>query len=188
MGLEDLPSEGLRRSPAFADPWETLVEVPSAAQAVVLMALEVKIAGPNPQTRVAQDPDEAVLHPKLFPLAERTAHGAQISGPDQDRLRSIDAFDFKLRQSHYNGICGVHGEPDFAAEEFSLDGFRELHARACANEGRPARVLARYPFLAGEHPEDLPGLEELLNMAQDAVVVATADLLHHGRGYGTAET
>src|SRR5476651_1730863 len=42
MRLEDLLSEGLRRSPIAANPWKALVEVPAAALAVVFMALEVK--------------------------------------------------------------------------------------------------------------------------------------------------
>jgi hypothetical protein len=47
------------------------------------------------------------------------------------------------------------------------------------------QVIERYPYLAGGHPERLPGIEELVEIAQDAVVVSTADAFHHGLGYGT---
>jgi hypothetical protein len=45
-------------------------------------------------------------------------------------------------------------------------------------------VIERYPYLAGGKPEALPGIEELVRIAQDAVVVSTADAFHHGIGYG----
>jgi hypothetical protein len=45
-------------------------------------------------------------------------------------------------------------------------------------------VVERYPYLAGGHPERLPGIEELGALAEDAVIVSTADPFHHGIGYG----
>jgi hypothetical protein len=45
-------------------------------------------------------------------------------------------------------------------------------------------VIERYPYLAGGQPERLPGIDELARLAEDAVVVSTADAFHHGRGYG----
>lgn len=88
----------------------------------------------------------------------------------------------------------VHG-PDAAGdaghwtEEFSLDGFGALLSLAARLEQRPApRVVARYPFLVGAHPKELPGLDELARLCeQGAVVVATADPVHHGAGYGTPD-
>jgi hypothetical protein len=53
-------------------------------------------------------------------------------------------------------------------------------------ESQTPRVIERYPYLAGGHPEKLPGIEELVTIAQDAVVVSTADAFHHGIGYGDA--
>ena len=47
------------------------------------------------------------------------------------------------------------------------------------------RVIERYPYLAGGHPEELPGIEELAALAKDAAIVSTADPFHHGLGYGT---
>lgn len=46
-------------------------------------------------------------------------------------------------------------------------------------------VIERYPYLAGGRPGDLPGIDELAKLAEDAVIVSTADAFHHGIGYGT---
>ena len=47
-------------------------------------------------------------------------------------------------------------------------------------------VHERYPYLAGGHPENLPGIDELARLAEDGVIVSTADAFHHGIGYGDA--
>ena len=86
----------------------------------------------------------------------------------------------------------VHGpgaplEAGHADEEFSLDGFAALLEAAACRQGRPPpRLLARYPFLTGAEPETLPGVDELLRaLERGAALVATADMIHHGAGYGT---
>lgn len=50
---------------------------------------------------------------------------------------------------------------------------------------RVPRVVERYPYLAGGKPEQLPGIDELVEIAKDAALVSTADAFHHGIGYGT---
>jgi hypothetical protein len=85
------------------------------------------------------------------------------------------------------GPRGVHDETGLARDEFSLDGFRALYGRACAREGTPARLVARYPLEVGDRPDGLPGLDELRRRAESSVVVATADPIHHGVGYETPE-
>jgi hypothetical protein len=40
--------------------------------------------------------------------------------------------------------------------------------------------------LAGGKPENLPGIDEMAEIAKDAVIVSTADPFHHGIGYGDA--
>jgi hypothetical protein len=45
-------------------------------------------------------------------------------------------------------------------------------------------VIERYPYLAGGKPDQLPGIEELAKIAENAVIVSTADSFHHGLGYG----
>ena len=46
------------------------------------------------------------------------------------------------------------------------------------------RVVERYPYLVGGHPESLPGIEELVELSRSSVIVSTADAFHHGIGYG----
>ena len=46
-------------------------------------------------------------------------------------------------------------------------------------------MVERYPYLAGGHPELLPGVEALAELAEHSVIVSTADAFHHGIGYGT---
>lgn len=47
------------------------------------------------------------------------------------------------------------------------------------------RLVERYPYLAGGKPDELPNLEEVAEIAENAVIVATGDQFHHGIGYGT---
>jgi hypothetical protein len=86
-------------------------------------------------------------------------------------------------------LRGVHeGTAALCAEEFSLDHFESLLALAAAREGkRPPRVVARYPFLVGDDPASLPGMDAVARLAERMPVVATTDPLHHGAGYGTPE-
>ncbi len=74
-------------------------------------------------------------------------------------------------------------------EEFSLDGFAALLAVAARRERLPSPYLVlRYPFLSGENPVDLPGVDELLGLRRapgGTFLVATADPIHHGVGYNT---
>lgn len=81
----------------------------------------------------------------------------------------------------------MHTSPGHAEEEYSLDGFHALLDRAARASGRkPPRLHARFPFLVGDDPESLPGIEELAAMRdRGCALVATADPIHHGAGYGT---
>ncbi len=89
-----------------------------------------------------------------------------------------------LRRIHGPGVTGDDGH---WTEEFSLDGFLTLMETAARRGGtHPPRVVCRYPFLVGENPANLPGIEELETLVTNgAALVATADLMHHGVGYGT---
>jgi hypothetical protein len=89
-----------------------------------------------------------------------------------------------LRRVHGPGTASDEGH---WAEEFSLDGFEALLAVAARRAARKApRVLPRFPFLVGDRPADLPGLDELQEaLAGGCALVATADPMHHGHGYGT---
>ncbi len=61
----------------------------------------------------------------------------------------------------------------------------ELARRGIAPDKAP-NVHERYPYLAGGQPQNLPGIDELARLMEDAVVVSTADPFHHGIGYGDA--
>jgi hypothetical protein len=91
-----------------------------------------------------------------------------------------------LRRVHGPGMPNDGG---YWTEEFSLDGLLALLELEAKREGRAApRVTARYPFLVGEAPGDLPGVDDLRARVQaGALLVATADPIHHGAGYGARE-
>ena len=59
----------------------------------------------------------------------------------------------------------------------------ELKRRGIPDNQAP-QVYERYPYLAGGRPQDLPGIDELARLMEDAAVVSTADPFHHGIGYG----
>ena len=61
----------------------------------------------------------------------------------------------------------------------------ELKRRGISEAAAP-KVYERYPCLAGGKPQNLPGIDELARLMEDAVVVSTADPFHHGIGYGDA--
>ena len=69
--------------------------------------------------------------------------------------------------------------------EFSLSNFLFLWVEETKRRGIPGpELILRFPYLAGGRPMILPGITELQNIVQDAVVVSTADPFHHGIGYG----
>jgi len=47
------------------------------------------------------------------------------------------------------------------------------------------RLIERYPFLSGGRPGEMPNIDEVVGIAEDAVIVATGDQFHHGTAYGT---
>lgn len=59
----------------------------------------------------------------------------------------------------------------------------EVQRRGLAPDQTPP-VFERYPWLAGGHPERLPGIDELARLCEGAVIVSTEDHYHHGLGYG----
>jgi hypothetical protein len=113
-------------------------------------------------------------------LAIGVLHGAREADANLvERARAGD--EASLRE-----LRRVHTEEEHASEEFSLDAFRAVLARAAELERvTPPRVLARYPYLVGDRPDDLPGIDVLRRECEGAVVVATTDPVHHGIGYGT---
>jgi hypothetical protein len=79
---------------------------------------------------------------------------------------------------------GIDGRQEWRADH-ALISWRHFWAAETKRRGiRGPEVVERYPYLAGGHPERLPGIEELAELAEDAVIVSTADPFHHGIGYG----
>lgn len=119
-------------------------------------------------------------------LAIGVLHGARAEDAEVvARARSGDAAArTALRRVHGPGAPFDAGHAD---EEFSLDAFSALLEAAARRAGRtPPRLHARYPFLTGDDPETLPGFGELAAIAErGGMLVATADMIHHGAGYGT---
>lgn len=70
--------------------------------------------------------------------------------------------------------------------EYSLHYFKALWDAEIKRRGmRPPKLFIRYPCLANGEPESLLGIEELERISQDAAVVLTGDLVHHGVAYKT---
>ena len=106
------------------------------------------------------------------------------------RVRVANGAD--VTKEKYWGIQGPElGGFDNWESEFSLSNFLYLwEMQAARRGGRTPELILRYPYLAGGKPEILPGIRELEDIVKrGAVVVTTADVFHHGIGYGeTAET
>ncbi|HEX6293136.1 MAG TPA: hypothetical protein VFZ66_28400 [Herpetosiphonaceae bacterium] len=79
---------------------------------------------------------------------------------------------------------GIAGREEWRGDHALLT-FRHFWAAETKRRGiRGPDVIERYPFLAAGRPDLLPGIEELARLAEDAVIVSTADAFHHGLGYG----
>lgn len=114
-------------------------------------------------------------------LALGVLHGGRRS--DHRRVAAARAGDAEA----VTELRGVHDANGAAAEEFSLDAFVELLDRGAARAGRSIEVTCRYPFLVGDDPGTLPGIEELERLVGDGMaLVATTDPIHHGHAYGTS--
>ena len=68
--------------------------------------------------------------------------------------------------------------------EFSLNLFKSLWEIEVKRRGiKPPRIIERYPSLVNRHPETLPGMQALKEIAKNAVIVGTEDYCHHGVAY-----
>jgi hypothetical protein len=97
-------------------------------------------------------------------------------------------------QEVYWGIqgTGIDGREEWKGDH-ALISWRhfwnaEIKRRGLTGSKVP-KMIERYPYLAGGKPEQLPGFDDLAELAKNAVIVSTADSFHHGIGYGdTPET
>jgi hypothetical protein len=81
---------------------------------------------------------------------------------------------------------GLDGLQDWKNDHV-LTSWRHLWDAETKRRGiKDPEVIERFPYLAGGKPDELPGIEELVEIAKDAVIVSTADPFHHGIGYGDA--
>jgi hypothetical protein len=80
---------------------------------------------------------------------------------------------------------GIAGERQEWQHDHALISWRHFWHFETKRRGiQGPEVVERYPYLAGGRPDALPGIEELAQLAHDAVIVSTADPFHHGIGYG----
>ena len=130
----------------------------------------------------------AVVHACLDSGADRvlvlSALPALTDEYQDARVRVANGGD--LSHEPLRGIQGpgLLGRQDWR-QDHVLTSWRHLWQAEIRRRGiRGPEVIERFPYLAGGHPETLPGIEELDQIARDAVVVSTADPFHHGIGYG----
>ena len=114
-----------------------------------------------------------VLHPMSEPLM-------------QTRSKELNEEDISKETSR--GVFGPDIDPyNVLKNEFSLDLFNILFDAEVKRRGvKPPKLIERYPSLVNRDPTSLPGIKELEQIAQDAVIVATDDMCHHGVGYGVS--
>ncbi len=159
------------------------------AQVDAAHPLELRVRGaivmPHTRIEVTGNQIAAAVSTVLASDAERVLalgvlHGARRC--DHDQVTAARNGDPEARSA----LRRVHDDTGLAAEEFSLDGFVDMLALACDRVGRRIDVVCRYPFLVGDDPATLPGMEELEQLFDDgALLVATTDPIHHGHAYGT---
>ena len=129
-----------------------------------------------------------------------TVHACLDSGADQVLLVSVlHAFTDEMQDARVrvaNGedpskfrLWGIQGPGLPVLQNWQNDhvlmSFRQLWQAEIRRRGvKGPEVIERYPYLAGGKPEALPGIDELAKIAQNAVIVSTADPFHHGIGYG----
>ena len=118
----------------------------------------------------------SVLH--AFTPAMEAARVAVAAGADPSR--------FEFRGIQGPGIAGRREwRGDHALISWRHFWGAEVKRRGLSERDAPS-VYERYPYLAGGRPQDLPGIDELARLMEDAAVVSTADPFHHGIGYGDA--
>jgi hypothetical protein len=79
---------------------------------------------------------------------------------------------------------GLEGRQEWRSDHVLISWRHFWEAETKRRGIKGPEVIERFPYLAGGKPEVLPGIEELVEIAKDAVIVSTADAFHHGIGYG----
>ena len=105
---------------------------------------------------------------------------------EEARIRVANGAD--VTQELFWGIQGpgIDGTRQEWRHDHALVSWRHLWDAETRRRGISGpEVIERYPYLAGGRPDLLPGMDELAILAENAVIVSTADSFHHGIGYGT---
>lgn len=100
--------------------------------------------------------------------------------PLEEQLREARRRELEGEEVEGNVCRGVFRREELM-REYSLDNFAFLWKA----KGLGLQYVERYPNLVNGEPATLPGMEELQELAKEAVVVATADLCHQGLAYGS---
>ncbi len=116
----------------------------------------------------------SVLHSFTAEMEEARVRVANGESPSQFRHWGIQG-------------AGIPGERQEWQYDHVLISWRHFWRAETTRRGiRGPKVIERYPYLAGGKPGELPGVDEVARLAEDAVIVSTADPFHHGIGYGDA--
>lgn len=135
----------------------------------------------------------------IFPHADPISCGDQIAAvvhgcldSGADRVLVLGVYHhhkrkdlLEARRKEFEGE-DISQEPswgifDYVEGEYSLFMFKALWDAEVKRRGiRAPHLVMRYPHLVNRSPEKLLGIEELVRLAKDSVVVATSDLCHHG--------
>jgi hypothetical protein len=110
-------------------------------------------------------------------------------GAEMDQARIDVANGMEPSKSEFWGIQGpgIEGARQEWRQDHVLISWRHFWAAETKRRGiKGPEVIERYPYLAGGKPEALPGIDALARLAEEAVIVSTADPFHHGLGYGWA--
>lgn len=106
---------------------------------------------------------------------------------EQARRRVAAGGDFRQEAAWGIQGPGIEGREEWKGDH-ALISWRHFWNAEVKRRGLSAaqipQVIERYPYLAGGHPEQLRGIDDLAKLAENAVIVSTADPFHHGIGYG----
>ena len=150
-----------------------------------------------PHTYISQCGDQ------IGAVAEAALLACQKSGKKQILLIGVlhgltdilrDARNKEIHQEDLSAepCRGVFGPglkfEELLCKEFSLEHFLFLLEHAARKKAVSLpKIVIRYPYLINGDPESLNGIDELKALARESIVVATADLCHHGAAYGNLQ-
>lgn len=103
---------------------------------------------------------------------------------EQARRRVAAGGNFRQEPSWGIQGPGISGHDNYRRDHVLMSWHHFWDSETKRRGGSIPKVIKRYPYLAGGHPEQLPSIEEVAAIAKDSAIVSTADAFHHGIGYG----